>query len=190
MNSRMYLTTHSFISYTLNLREVSYQLWMLLGAAESKCRLLAGIPLRPEKQKELNQISLKKGIRVTTAIEGNTLSEEDIEQIYRGGAESIPLSRRYQAQEVENVLNVYNNVIHQIEAGNDCEVSLEAVKADNANILQGIRLESHIVPGEIRTYPVTVGNSYMGAPAEDCEYLLNKLREWLNDDRGLCKSIR
>ena len=185
MNSRMYLTAHSFIIYTLNLHEVSYKLWMLLGAAESKCKHLAGIPLRPEKQKELNQISLKKGIRATTAIEGNTLSEDDVEQIYRSGAESIPLSRRYQAQEVENVLNVYNGIIHQIEIGQDCKVSLEVLGTDNAEILKNIKIDSHIIPGEIRTYPVTVGNSYKGAPAEDCEYLLNKLLEWLNEDWGL-----
>ena len=185
MNSRMYLTAHSFIIYTLNLHEVSYKLCMLLGAAESKCKHLAGIPLRPEKQKELNQISLKKGIRATTAIEGNTLSEDDVEQIYRSGAESIPLSRRYQAQEVENVLNVYNGIIHQIEIGQDCKVSLEVLGTDNAEILKNIKIDSHIIPGEIRTYPVTVGNSYKGAPAEDCEYLLNKLLEWLNEDWGL-----
>ena len=62
-DSRQYLTTHGFISYTLNLSELSYKLWMLLGAAEAKCRHLAGIPLRPEKQQELNQISLRKRIR-------------------------------------------------------------------------------------------------------------------------------
>ena len=183
-NSRKYLITHSFISYTLNLREVSYKLWMSLGAAESKCRHLAGIPLRPAKQKELNQISLKKGIRATTAIEGNTLSEDDVERIYHSGAESIPLSRRYQAQEVENVLNVYNDIIHQIKAGNGCEASLEALNADNAKILKDVRLEPHVVAGKIRTYPVTVG-TYKGAPAEDCEYLLSKLLEWLNEDWGL-----
>ena len=185
MHDRLYIATHRFISYTLNLREVSYKLWMLLGAAESKCKHLAGIPLRPAKQKELNQISLKKGIRATTAIEGNTLSEDDVELIYHGGADIIPLSRRYQAQEVENVLNVYNDIIHQIEAGNGCEVSLEVLKADNATILKDVRLEPHVVAGAIRTYPVTVGNSYKGAPAEDCEYLLDKLLEWLNDDWGL-----
>ena len=96
MSSRKYLDAHGFISYTLNLREVSYKLWMLLGAAESKCKHLAGIPLRPEKQKELNQISLKKGIRATTAIEGNTLSEEDVERIYLGGAGSIPQSNHHE----------------------------------------------------------------------------------------------
>ncbi len=148
-DSRQYLMTHGFINYTLNLSEVSYKLWMLLGAAESKCRHLAGIPLRPEKQQELNQISLRKGIRATTAIEGNTLTEEDVEKIYHGGAEKFPLSRRYQAQEIENVLKVYNSIIHQIEAGNGCEVSIEALKTDNAQILKDIQHESHIVSGEI-----------------------------------------
>ncbi len=186
-DNRLYLATHSFISYTLNLREVSYKLWMLLGAAESKCKHLAGIPLRPEKQQELNQISLRKGIRATTAIEGNTLTEEDVEKIYHRGAEKFPLSRRYQAQEIENVLKVYNGIIHQIDVGEGCEVSLEAVKADNAQILEDIQHESHIIPGEIRTYPVTVGNAYKGAPAEDCEYLLNKLLKWLNSDWGFAE---
>ena len=184
-SDRLYLTTHKFISYALNLSEVSYKLWMLLGAAESKCKHLSGIPLRPEKQQELNQISLRKGIRATTAIEGNTLSEDDVEKIYHGGAIQIPLSRRYQAQEIENVLAVYNGIISEIETGKICEVSLEALKTDNAGILKDVVTEARILSGEIRTYSVVVGNSYRGAPAEDCEYLLNKLIEWLNEDWGL-----
>ncbi len=183
-NKRMYLTTHSFINYLLDFREVSYKLWMLLGAVEAKCKYLAGIPLRPEKQAELNQVSLKKGIRATTAIEGNTLSEDDVEKIYRGEASQIPLSRRYQAQEIENVLSVYNGIISQISNGKGCEVSLEILKADNAKILRDIKSEAHIIPGEIRTYPVLVGSVYKGAPAEDCEYLLQKLLEWLSSDWG------
>lgn len=185
-NPRKYISTHGFINYRLNLREVSYKLWMLLGAAESKCKHLAGIPLRPEKQKELNQISLKKGIRATTAIEGNTLSEEDVDRIYRGEADQMPLSRRYQAQEVENVLEVYNGIASSIEAGEGCEVSLEELKADNAQILSGSIREEYVRPGELRTYAVTVGN-YKGAPAEDCEYLLKRLFEWLREDWGLMK---
>ena len=184
-NGRKYLTTHGFIKYSLNLREATYKLWLLLGAAESKCMHLAGIPLRPEKQQELNQISLRKGVRATTAIEGNTLTEEDVERIYHSGADSLPLSRRYQAQEVENVLKVYNGIIRQVEGGKGCDVSIEALKADNALILKNVTLEAHVSAGEIRTYPVLVGNAYKGAPAEDCEYLLDKLFSWLNDDWGL-----
>ena len=184
-NNRLYTYTHGFIKYTLDLRDISYKLWMLLGASESKCKHLAGIPLRPEKQQELNQISLRKGIRATTAIEGNTLSEEDVERIYHGESEKIPLSRRYQAQEVENVLKVYNGIIREIETGIDIQITPETLKSDNAAILEGIRLEEHVIAGEIRTYPVTVGNYYRGAPAEDCEYLLESLFEWLKMDWGL-----
>ena len=184
-NGRKYLDTHGFINYSLNLREASYKLWLLLGAAESKCLHLAGIPLRPEKQQELNQISLRKGVRATTAIEGNTLTEEDVERIYHSGADSFPLSIRYQAQEIANVLGVYNDIIRQIETGQGCEVSLATLKADNALILRDVKVEEHVIPGEIRTYPVLVGNAYKGAPAEDCEYLLIKLFDWLNEDWGL-----
>ena len=38
-----------------------------------------------------------------------------------------------------------------------------------------------MVPGEVRSYPVVV-SSYRGAPAEDCEYLLRRLAEWLESD--------
>lgn len=184
-NNREYISTHGFIKFTLDLRDISYKLWLLLGAAESKCKHLAGIPLRPEKQHELNQISLRKGIRATTAIEGNTLSEEDVDRIYNGESEKIPLSRRYQAQEIENVLKVYNGIIRDIENNKDSRITPETLKSDNAAILEGVELEEGVIAGEIRTYPVTVGNWYKGAPAEDCEYLLDRLFEWLNMNWGL-----
>lgn len=161
-NKRIYLTTHSFISYTLDFREISYKLWMLLGAAEAKCEYLAGIPLRPEKQAELNQISLKKGIRATTAIEGNTLSEEEVDKVYRGETSQIPLSRRYQAQEITNVLSVYNEIIAEISKGKGCDVSFETLKTDNAKILKDVKVEAHVIPGEIRTYPVLDGLLFVG----------------------------
>ncbi len=38
------------------------------------------------------------------------------------------------------------------------------------------------MPGVVRAYPVVVGNVYKGAPAGECEALLARLCEWLNDD--------
>ena len=180
-NSREYEYTHGHIKFLLNMIEASYKMWLLLGAAESKCKHLAGIPLRPEKYQELNQISLKKGVRATTAIEGNTLSEADVDKIYSGKDSEIPLSRKYQAQEIKNVLEVYNQIIDSIKAVGSCEISLEILKSDNAAILKDIELEDGVIAGEIRTYPVVVGYD-KGAPAEDCEYLLERLFEWLNSD--------
>ena len=186
-NDRVYRTTHPWISFSLRLNaDIPYTLWMLLGAAESKCKHLAGIPLRPEKQRELQQISLKKGVHATTSIEGNTLSEDDVARISEGRNHGIPKSQDYQRQEIQNMLDAYNGVAAVIAERGSCEVSLDALKEDNALILKECNIEEHVIPGEIRTYSVGVAH-YLGAPAEDCEYLLQRLFDWLTQDWGLRK---
>ncbi len=42
-------------------------------------------------------------------------------------------------------------------------------------------LEKGVVPGEVRTHSVVV-HGYRGAPAEDCDYLLSRLCDWLNSE--------
>ena len=186
-DNREYLRTHHFIKFYLDLQQASYRFWLLLGAAESKCKHLAGIPLRPEKQKELNQISLKRGVMATTAIEGNTLSDAEVNIISEGKLREIPLSRKYQAQEIKNMLDVYNGILQSIQSGEGCEVSVNALKHDNRLILRDTRLEDYEIPGEFRTYPVVVGFD-RGAPAQDCEYLLDRLFGWLSEDWHLSEN--
>lgn len=181
---RKYMQTHSWIKFELDMREVSYKMWVLLGAAESKCLHLRGIPLRPAKQEELNRVSLKKGVRATTAIEGNTLSAEDIDKICAGKAGDLPQSRAYQAREIQNMLAVYNGAAKEVSIHGSCEVSCARLLADNAEILSGLVLGEDEKPGSVRTYPVGVGD-YRGAPAEDCEYLIGRLFDWLASDWGL-----
>ena len=186
-DNREYLDTHYFIKFYLDLQDAAYKLWLLLGAVESKCKHLAGIPLRPEKQKELSQISLKKGVMATTAIEGNTLSAAEVDIISEGKLSEIPLSRKYQAQEIKNMLDVYNGILQSVKSGEGCEVSLEILKRDNKLILQKTRLEDYEKPGKVRTYPVGVGN-YKAPSAKDCKYLLNRLFEWLSEDWHLSEN--
>ena len=57
---------------------------MNLGEARSKCEHIAGVPLRPTVARELHQLYLAKGVLGTTAIEGNTLSEEQVRQLLEG----------------------------------------------------------------------------------------------------------
>ena len=60
MAQRQYEETHPWISFKLDLRGLDYFAWILLGAAQSKCRHLSGIPIAPNKQQELLSISLLK----------------------------------------------------------------------------------------------------------------------------------
>ena len=57
---------------------------------------------------------------------------------------------------------------------------LELIKEYNRDVLKDLELQDGAVPGEIRSHSVVVGNVYRGAPAEDCEHLLNRLCDWLN----------
>ena len=181
-NNRRYLTSHPWITFSLDLlSDIPYTLWLLLGAAESKCRHLAGIPLHPDKQRELHTLSLHRGVRATTAIEGNSLSEEEVRKVAEGCDVTFPKSKEYQRVEVENALNVYNVVLKEIDEKGSCPIGHEQLKLDNAAFLKGLKLKEEVMPGEIRAYAVSVGH-YRGAPAEDCDFLLQKLFDWLGDD--------
>jgi Fic family protein len=180
-DTRKYLTSHAWINFKLDLSNAPYDLWIMLGGAESKCRHLAGIPLHPEVQQRLHTFSLQRGVRATTAIEGNTLSEEEVRKIAEDRNTEFPRSKEYQRKEVENAFSAYNSVIAEISENGFCSVSYEQIKKDNMTFLNGLKLKEEVIPGEIRTHSVTVSR-YLGAPAEDCDYLMRRLFEWLQED--------
>ena len=151
---------------------------MLLGEAKSKCQHLAGAPLKPAVAQDLYRVTLVKGALATTAIEGNTLTEDQANGIL-DGTYAAPPSRQYQEQEVRNVLEALQELNDQIVRGERIELTTQLVKDFNHQVLKGLPLPDDVEPGEIREDSVGVGN-YRGAPAEDCEYLLDCLVDWLN----------
>ncbi|MDP2808126.1 MAG: Fic family protein [bacterium] len=138
------------------------------------------MPLRPQTAKEMHLIYLAKGAAATTAIEGNSLSEEQVLQ-HMDGTLKLPPSKEYLAQEVGNIITACNQIGERLRNGNDT-LTPETIKEFNKQALDKLTLEKDIVPGEIRRHSVVVGNIYRGAPAEDCEYLLEQLCQWLNGD--------
>ncbi len=46
-------------------------------------------------------------------------------------------------------------------------------------VLERLTLDEGVVPGQVRTHSVVVGKMYRGAPAADCNFLLEGLCEWL-----------
>jgi Fic family protein len=63
---------------------------------------------------------------------------------------------------------------------NKADISVEKITDYNKLVLSGLSFEESIIPGQVRNYSVGVGG-YRAAPAEDCEYLLEKLCSWLNE---------
>lgn len=190
-SDRQYARTHPWITFTVDLNKLAHKTWMLLGEAESKCEHVAGVPLRPETADRLNKIYLSKGIRGTTAIEGNTLSEEEVLQRVTEGLD-LPPSRDYLGREVDNILIAMNEIVADVADRRRLPLTPERIARFNEQVLNGLDLDEDVVPGRVRQHSVGV-LGYRGAPAEDCEYLLARLCDWLNnlkvDDGSMAFSV-
>ncbi|MCC3311505.1 Fic family protein [Nocardia africana] len=182
MGSRKFETTHPWITFEIDLRRLNHRIWLLLGEAMSKCSHIAGTALQPHFAELLNSVYLSKGIHGTTAIEGNTLSEDEVRERITSGL-SLPKSREYLGREIDNILSVSNDIIGDVVNKPELDLSGERICDFNRRLLQGLPLKEGVVPGAIREHSVTVGG-YRGAPAEDCAYLLDRLADWLNSLRA------
>jgi Fic family protein len=134
--------------------------------------------LSPNTASELLSVYLAKGMLATTAIEGNTLSEEEVRRVLDGTSD-LPPSREYLEREVENVLDAYNAARKELLENPDLPFTVDRIREYNRLILSDLELDEGVVPGEIRSHSVVVG-SYRAAPAEDAEHLLARLCDWLN----------
>ena len=133
--------------------------------------------ISPEVGNQLHTLYLTEGAQATTAIEGNTLTIKEVEGIYKNTYKAPP-SQKYQEQEVKNVLGAIEDITHQLSGEGHLRITAKLIRNLNRKILFETHHDAEVVPGEIRTQSVIVGN-YRGAPARDCEYLLNRLANWL-----------
>jgi Fic family protein len=175
---REYEQSHPWLTFRLDLVRAPADLWLQLGEAVSKCEHLAGVPLKPALHDHFNQLYLAKGVLATTAIEGNTLTEDEVLQHIRGTLK-LPASKEYLAREIDNIIRVANEIWRD-QSGRYRNLSPELIREFNRRILEGLTLDPHVVPGEYRSYSVGVG-TYRAAPAADCDYLLDRLCTWLNE---------
>ena len=152
---------------------------MLLGEARAICEQITRTPLKPMVVDHLNEVALIKGALATTAIEGNTLNEEQVAGIYRGEY-TAPPSRQYQEREVRNVLDALTKIDEQATSGSLAPVTAELICDYNFQVLNTTEHAPDAAPGEFREHSVMAG-SYRGSPAQDCPYLTHRLAEWLEE---------
>lgn len=183
VETRTYKKTHPWINFRLDLRNADYTLWFQLGEAQAKCEQVAGVPLLPTVKEYLHQVFLAKGALATTAIEGNTLTEEDALKLIKGELD-LPPSKEYLGQEIRYIVDACNMIANLVFSGEHSGITLPGIKELNAYVLHDLPHKNDVHPGKIREYDVGVGR-YRGAPPQDCEYLLEELCKWLNDENFL-----
>jgi Fic family protein len=144
-----------------------------LGEIHSKCEHIAGAPLDKETADKLYQLYLTRGVQATTAIEGNTLSEDEVRRRIDGTLE-LPPSMAYQGREIDNVVSACNSILQRVASDQPNMLSAAMVKDLNRQVLVSLPLPEDVTPGNVRKKSGAVG-SYRGTPVEDCEYLLERM---------------
>lgn len=155
------------------------RIWMALGEIKAKCEHLTGIPLTRQTAEELYKVYLARGVLGTTAIEGNTLSEEDV-RAHIEGKLRLPESKEYLKQEIDNILEEKRRILKLRSRNKLKPWTIDEICRLNKVVLKDLELpDEDTVPGIIRKHSVGVGR-YRAVPAEDCRYLLNQFCNWLN----------
>jgi Fic family protein len=178
-SERTFHKTHPWLKFTLDLQRAPHTFWMILGEIRSKCEHIAGTPLDKETADRLYRLYLTRGVQATTAIEGNMLSEDEVRQRIEGTLELAP-SMAYQGQEIDNMVAACNNILRDAADAKPVVLTVELVKDLNRQVLASLPLPDNVIPGVIRQGSVVVG-SYRGAPAADCEHLLERMCSFIKE---------
>lgn len=177
-SKRSFLASHPWITFSLDVRNVDRHFWQRIGEARSKCRHLMLTPLKPAVAAELEALYLAKGVQGTTAIEGNTLTLDQVRAAVAGNLE-VPRSQDYLKREVDNILSACREIEEGIAANGRFDITVDLLCSLNERVLRDLELDDHVVPGKFREVRVGVG-SYLGAPPDDVAYLSEIMCEWLN----------
>lgn len=180
MADREYLRTHEFLDFHLP-RSLTgnWGLWRMLGEANSKCDHIAGVPLKPAVAQRMMSVYLTKGAHATTAIEGNTLSEEEVAELVKGNRTQPP-SREYLEDEVLKVLACLRELDESIQSGTVLPLDVKRIRAVNKALIEGTEHEPNAIPGEFRHHEVVVP-SYRAVPHEDVRHLTERTLRWGNE---------
>lgn len=160
--------------------ELDREKMFILGKCEAYIEILSRIPILPEEYQRILELSLKKGARATAAIEGNQLTDTEVEQVFSGGV--VDTNKDYHVQEVKNILNAFNTLLDEtVTKNNTSFITPTFICYLNRMLGQDIGNQFVGLPGEYATHQRTVGRykcpDYLHVPQ-----LMDKFCEWLKKE--------
>ena len=151
-----------------------------LGQCDAIIKAISNTPIRPDYREHLHSIALIKGAMATTAIEGNTLTYEQIQEIQKG--KKLSPSKEYLQIEVQNIIDALNGILNDLVVQNKVLI-IQPELIQNFHKLVGQNLGEHFkaIPGKFRNNNVTVGH-YLAPEHKDVHAMINQLCDWLQNE--------
>ena len=180
-----YEQTHPWLTFSINLSRAPAKLWALLGEANMLSRTISGSPLLPSARERIEHLSLARAMSSAEEIEGESLSEYEIQRLVEGELR-VPPSRRYLVQAKENLLDGYQRILSDLGHGVLTTISQENIREYNRIVLDSLVLPGDMTPGAYRTIDSGRGKLFCDpTPAAESEHLLINLCDWLNSNTFL-----
>jgi Fic family protein len=174
------MPSFNWITFNIDLRRIPWQHWVHLGQCVAMCDYIKTVPLKPAIRDYLHLIYLAKGVHATTAIEGNTLTEEQVRDVIEKRVK-LPPSKEYLKQEVQNIIEACNEIGKQIAGGHFGNITIEKICDFNRNVLShGAPCDDAAIPGKIRENNVVVGNVYRAPDPQNLPDMMEKFCQWMN----------
>lgn len=152
-----------------------------LGECEAMINAISQTPLRPRERDRMLHVSLIKGAQATTAIEGNTLSQKDIERIYFEN-EKLPPSKEYLEIEVKNVIAAFNYLLAEVvRKGNEWPITTDLILRFHRIISQNLGEHIDAIPGKWRADRRQVG-PYLAPDHQYVPDLMEAICKWLREE--------
>jgi Fic family protein len=154
----------------------------LLGKCDAMVEAIKNTPLQPEYRTQLLRVSLVKGAQATTAIEGNTLTELEVERVADG--QSLAQSKQYQEQEVRNILDAMNKILKDVAIGGRGHlITPDLILEFHRDVGRELGERFDAIPGRFRTDSRVVG-PYRCPQPEHVQELMTQFCEWLPREFG------
>lgn len=151
-----------------------------LGQCEAYIRSINNTPILPYHYQQLMNVALMKGAQATTAIEGNTLSEEEVKKVMEN--QKLPPSKAYQETEVKNILEAFNELLNEtLNDETENIISVDLLKRFHKMVGKDLGEQFYAIPGQLRNNDVIVG-SYRCPDYRDVSILLEKMCQWLGEE--------
>ncbi len=169
--------SHDFIQFPPTLGEFSPRTWLLLGEIQAAISHIKLLPIPWGDSAALRRLYLAKGVHSTTAIEGNSFTEEEVLSIIDRRLKAPP-SREYQQRQIDNMVAAFSSI-----SGTSAPFSLELLNSYHTIVLDTLKdsLAKEVEIGALRSHRVIVGR-YLAPPPEDCARLIARYCDWLNQE--------
>lgn len=156
----------------------------LIGECAGLLYAINNAPVKPATRERLLEVSLVKGAMASTAIEGNTLTEDEVSKISMG--QPLPPSKGYQVQEVKNVLQAMNWLLEEfvLKSPGISERDLitpELLRDFHKRLCQDLGNVVKAVPGRWAQAQRVVG-TYRPPSHEDVPELVEIFCRWMREE--------